>query len=168
MWGIKIQRGIRNVKREPTENSLSLLRSTLKGSAEASLVQLRELTSAHLFHLQGLSWTTSRCPSSSFVVPLYGSSVILHRAFSHVLIPRFAQRSRRRSEDSFVPSEVLIFMRTVLQDLKAWRRFRWKFYYIYIYIWEEKKESIEILIFRADDESAMRQSKLDGGLKISV
>lgn len=26
---------------------------------------------------------------------------------------------RRRSEDSFVPSEVLIFMRTVLQDLKA-------------------------------------------------
>lgn len=39
---------------------------------------------------------------------------------------------------------------------------------IYIYIWEEKKESMEILIFRADDESAMRQSKLDGGLKISV
>lgn len=78
MWGIKIQRGIRNVKREPTENSLSLslsfLRSVLKGSAEANRAQWRELTSAHLFHLQGLSWTTSRCPSSSsssFVVPLW-------------------------------------------------------------------------------------------------
>lgn len=73
--------------------SLSLF-SWLKGSTEASLAQSRELTSVHLFHLQGLSWTTSRCPSSSsssFVVPLYGSSVILLPAFSHVFIPH-AQR----------------------------------------------------------------------------
>lgn len=77
--------------------SLSLF-SWLKGSTEASLAQSRELTSAHLFHLQGLSWTTSRCPfssssSSSFVVPLYGSSVILLPAFSHVFIPHAQSKS---------------------------------------------------------------------------
>ena len=120
MWSIKIQRGIRNVKRKrpfrPTEKILSLslslsLYTMLKVSARdrRAASNRREgepssRTSARLFHLQGLSWTTGRCPSS-FVVPLWlvvsdsPSNLVQRTAISPssllaFVVPRFTRVAR--------------------------------------------------------------------------